>query len=56
MDIVVGRHSFNSKTLKTVSKDKALQGFKNIDSKIVEEAWNIANPRGRKRVSKTNKA
>lgn len=33
MDIVIGRHSFNAYTLKTISKEKALKSFKSIDKK-----------------------
>ena len=45
MDIKVGKYSFNAKTLRTISKTKALEGFKNIDKSVVEQAWNEANPR-----------
>lgn len=44
MDIVIGRHSFNAKTLQSITKEKALKGFKNIDKEIVEQAWKKANP------------
>lgn len=55
MDIVIGKHSFNAKSLRIVSKEKALQCFKHIDKAIVERAWNEANPKRAKRKSpKTN--
>ena len=49
MDIVIGKHSFNAQTLKTISKDKALKSFKNIDKEIIERAWMQANPKTVKR-------
>jgi hypothetical protein len=47
MDIIIGKYSFRLKTLKTITKKKALESFGNIDRKIVEKAWNEANPRKR---------
>lgn len=52
MDIKIGRHSFNAKTLRTITKDKALKSYGKIDREIVEKAWNEANPKRKNRASK----
>lgn len=49
MDIVVGKYSFNAKTLRSVTKAKAVSGFVHIDKSIVERAWIEANPKKAKR-------
>ena len=52
MDIIIGKHSFNAQILKSISKEKALKSFTNIDVGTIERAWIEANPRGYKRRSK----
>ena len=49
MDIIIGKHSFNAQTLKSISKEKAVSSFKNIDKGIIERAWIEANPKTNKR-------
>ena len=51
MDIKIGKHSFNAQTLKSISKEKALKSFGNIDKEIIEQAWAKANPKRTKRKS-----
>tara|TARA_R100000951_G_scaffold14390_1_gene11305 strand:+ start:514 stop:687 length:174 start_codon:yes stop_codon:yes gene_type:complete len=51
MDIVIGKHSFNAQTLKSISKEKAVKSFKTIDKEIIERAWMKANPKRTKRKS-----
>lgn len=51
MDIVIGKHSFNAQTLKSISKEKAVKSFKTIDKGIIERAWMKANPKRTKRKS-----
>lgn len=43
-DIKIGKHSFNTLTLRKVTKEKAIESFANINKAIVERAWNFANP------------
>ncbi len=45
MDISIGKYSFKAKTLKSISKTRALSCFLNIDRPIVERAWAEANPK-----------
>ena len=56
MDIKIGKHSFNAETIKSITLEKALQGFKGIDSNIVERAWKIENPKGKKKSPRKSKA
>lgn len=56
MDIVIGSHSFNAKTLKSITLEKALKSFKSIDRGIVERAWKMANPKGKRKSPKKSKA
>jgi hypothetical protein len=49
MDIKIGKYSFSVKILKSISKQTALNSFVSIDSKIVERAWNEANPKAKKK-------
>lgn len=52
MDIIVGKFSFNVKSLKGISKTKAIATFVNFDKLIIEKAWSEANP---KRIKKNLK-
>lgn len=54
-DVKIGRHSFNRKTLTSITKEKALKCFKHIDKATIERAWDLANPKGKKRSPKKTK-
>ncbi len=49
MDIKIGIHSFNVDYLKSITKTQALEIFKHIDKRVVEEAYKRANPKSAKR-------
>lgn len=56
MDIVIGKYSFNAKTLRSLSKTKAIENFSNFDKSIIERAWHEANPKkAKKKMPKNNK-
>ena len=51
--ITIGKVSFKTSTLKKLSKKEAQEIFKKIDKKIVGRAYDLANPKGkRKKASK----
>jgi len=47
--VTVGKVSFKTTTLQQLSKKEAQEIFKKIDKIVVSRAWDIANPKGKKK-------
>ena len=50
--VTIGSVSFKATTLQQLSRKEAQEIFKKIDKIVVSRAWDIANPKGRKKAKK----
>jgi len=47
--VTVGKVSFKTSTLQQLSRKEAQELFKSIDKIVVSRAWDLANPKGKKK-------